>query len=234
MNRFGSSPVAMPRTLSAPARWITALAVLTATLGGSPPGTMAKPKEEKQQNPMHIENGILDDIRLTTTTIPSDAVVVIRPFSSAGADLGTGGEGGRESRVEAVKTLQAEGPKLLADAFKAELTKSGPFPQVRVDEGSELPENALVVEGRFTQIDPGSKAKRYWGGFGAGKSGLEVTGTVKNTKGELLAEFTQKRIAVMGAFGGGYLSKLRSDCESLGEDIARFLSAFAKGEKLTQ
>jgi len=38
---------------------------------------------------------------------------------------------------------------------------------------------------------------------------------------------------VMGAFGGEYIPKMRKDCESLGEDIAKFLSAWAKGEKLT-
>src|SRR6266704_1034651 len=165
---------------------------------------VAKSKGREPQDPMHIEDGILDDIRLKTATIPSDAVVVIRPFSSEGADLGTGQAGGKDSRVEAAKTIQADGPKLLAESFKTKLGSLGPFPQVRVDDGSEPPGNSLVVEGRFTQIDPGSRGKRYWG-FGAGKSGLEVGGTVKNGKGELLAEFTQKRIVVMGEFGGSYI-----------------------------
>jgi len=225
------SSVMISRQLSTTGRWITIFAFV-ATSAGALPGVIAKPKE-KQVSPMQIEDGILDDIRLKTATIPSDVVIVVRKFSSEGADLGTGTEGGKEPRVEAARAIQAEGPKLLADSFKVDLIKRGPFPEVRVDDGSEIPGNALVVEGRFTEIDPGSKAKRYWAGFGAGKSGLAVEGTVKNAKGELLAEFTHKRVVVMGAFGGEYIPKMRKDCESLGEDIAKFLSAWAKGEKLT-
>jgi hypothetical protein len=36
----------------------------------------------------------------------------------------------------------------------------------------------------------------------------------------------------MGAFGGDYVKKMESDCRGIGEDIARFLSAWAKGEPL--
>jgi len=194
---------------------------------------MSAVAKEPSPDRTHIEDGILDDIVLKSPSIPPDAVIVMRLFTTEGADLGTGAEGGKDTRVDAAKTVQSDGPKFLADAFRAKLQEVGPFPQVRVDEAGDLPANALVIEGRFTQINPGSKAKRYWGGFGAGKSGLEVQGTVRNAKGDLLAEFTQKRIVVMGVFGGSYLPKMRKDCESIGEDIARFLSAYAKGEDLT-
>ncbi len=233
LNPLTLGSTAISRTPPTPGRWIVILGVVAVTFAGALVDVSAKSKEREARDSLHIQDGILDDIRLKTATIPSDAVVVMRPFTCEGADLGTGQEGGKDSRVEAVKTIQAEGPKLLAESFRTELGSLGPFPQVRVDDGSRFPENSLVVEGRFTQIDPGSRAKRYWG-FGAGKSGLEVRGTVKNGKGELLAEFTQKRIVVMGEFGGSYIPKMRKDCESLGEDIARFLSAWAKGEKLTE
>ncbi len=233
LNPLTLGSTASSRTPPMPGRWIAILGAIAVVFAGVLVDVIAKSKGREPQDPMHIEDGILDDIRLKTATIPSDAVVVIRPFSSEGADLGTGQAGGKDSRVEAAKTIQADGPKLLAESFKTKLGSLGPFPQVRVDDGSEPPGNSLVVEGRFTQIDPGSRGKRYWG-FGAGKSGLEVGGTVKNGKGELLAEFTQKRIVVMGEFGGSYIPKMRKDCESLGEDIARFLSAWAKGEKLTE
>jgi hypothetical protein len=189
-------------------------------------------KEDENKDPMHIKDGILDEIRLSKPTIPADAVVVMRLFSTEGTELGTGAEGGKKKRVEAVKTILADGPQMLAESFKKELEKRGPFPEVRIDDGTDLPDNAVVIEGRFTMIDPGSRAKRYFVGFGSGKSGTEVQGTVKNSAGELLAEFTQKRIAVMGAFGGSYVKKMTKDTRSIGEDIAEFLSEWAQGESL--
>ena len=115
-----------------------------------------------------------------------------------------------------------------------ELKDQGGFSDVRVDDGSPIPDGAIVVEGSFTQLDPGSKAKRYWVGFGAGKSGTEVEGTVKDAAGNLLAKFRQKRIAAIGVFGGDYVKKMTSDCESIGEDVAEFLSAWAKGKPLKE
>lgn len=205
-----------------------ALATITA-LGALFAAPMARGAEPYSR---HVEDGLLDVIDLRVEKLPDDVRVVIRPFASDKADLGTGAEGGKAARVAAAKTIQREGPGLLAENFVAELKKQGPHTDVRVDDGSPIAENALVVEGEFTKIDPGSKAKRYWGGFGAGKSGTEIKGAVRNAAGEILAEFRQQRIAVMGAFGGDYEAKMRSDCKSLGEDIAHFLSSWAKGEDL--
>ena len=92
--------------------------------------------------------------------------------------------------------------------------------------------DAIVIEGKFTEMDPGSRAKRYLVGFGAGKSGVSVEGSVTSADGKVLAEFAQRRIGVMGVAGGNSLDKLQSDTRDIGEDIAKFLSAWAKGQKL--
>lgn len=179
-----------------------------------------------------VEDGLLDEIRVFAQAPPPAPVVVIRAFDASKADLGTGAEGGKEARVEAAKTIQASGPKILSSSFATRLAALGTFKDVREDDGSPLPEGALVIEGRFTQIDPGSKAKRYWVGFGAGRSGTEVEGSVLDAQGSVLATFKQKRIAVMGAFGGDYVAKMTSDCRSIGQDIAEFLDAWADGRSL--
>ncbi|MEP7309039.1 MAG: DUF4410 domain-containing protein [Acidobacteriota bacterium] len=95
-----------------------------------------------------------------------------------------------------------------------------------------MPAGALVVDGKFTELDPGSRAKRYFVGFGAGKSGVTVSGTVKTSDGTRLASFEQRRIGVMGAAGGDSLGRFAADAESIGEDITKFLSAWAKDKKL--
>ena len=69
-------------------------------------------------------------------------------------------------------------------------------------------------------------------GFGAGKSGVTVEGSIKAPDGSLLANFKQRRIGVMGVAGGDSMGKLVSDTKDIAEDLAKFLSAWAKGNKL--
>lgn len=180
-----------------------------------------------------VEDGLLDEIKLYAETLPKASTVVVRTFDTSKAELGTGAEGGKDTRVAAAKQIQAAGPKLLSDSFVSTLVATGTFKTVRADDQTNLPEDALVVTGRFTQIDPGSKAKRYWAGFtGAGRSGTSVEGAVTDASGHVLATFKQQHIAVMGVFGGDYVKKMTSDCRSLGEDLAVFVNTWATGRVL--
>ena len=128
--------------------------------------------------------------------------------------------------------MKNEGPRILAERFAATLG-SGPFKEVRVlKEGESVPDGAVVVEGSFVTLDPGSRTKRYFAGFGAGKSSVKVVGTVKDSTGRPLAKFEQRRIGAMGLGGGDSLGKLMSDSKSIGEDIAKFLARWGRGESL--
>jgi hypothetical protein len=129
--------------------------------------------------------------------------------------------------------MQDEGPRVLAERFVATLEKSGPFKSVRVIKADEaVPESAIVVEGKFVTIDPGSRTKRYFAGFGAGKSSVKAAGVVKDAAGHTLAVFEQRRIGTMGMGGGDSLGKLMSDSRNIGEDIAKFLAQWARGDSL--
>ena len=181
-----------------------------------------------------IDDGVLDRIQLFVPKLErTDVVVVMTSFDAAAADLGTGAKGGKEARQQEAQTMQNEGPRVLAERFVATLEKLGPFKSVRVLKADDpKPENALIVEGRFVTLDPGSRAKRYFAGFGAGKSSVKVTGAVKDSTGQTLATFEQRRIGAMGIGGGDSLGKLMSDARSIGEDIAKFLAKWARGEDL--
>jgi hypothetical protein len=182
-----------------------------------------------------IEDGALDKIQLLVASLdaPADLTVVMRPFDASAADLGTGSKDGKEARQQEARTMQSEGPRVLAERFVATLAKGGPFRDARVVRAGEtVPEGALVVEGRFVTIDPGSRAKRYFAGFGAGKSSVKVAGQVKDASGRVLAEFEQRRIGTMGMAGGDSLGKLMADSRSIGEDIGLFLAKWARGDKL--
>ena len=188
-----------------------------------------------QQPLKTVEGGVLDRIELFVPAFEGspDRPVVIRSFDTSAADLGTGGKDGKEARQQEAQTMKNEGPRVLAERFVASLEKAGPFKVVRTLKADEaVPEGALVVEGKFVQLDPGSRAKRYFAGFGAGKSSVKVSGKVKDSSGKTLATFEQRRVGAMGVGGGDSLGKLMSDSRSIGEDIAKFLARWARGENL--
>jgi len=182
-----------------------------------------------------IEGGALDRIELFAPTIenPGTAVVAIMSFDTAATDLGTGGKDGKQTRQEEAKTMQAEGPRVLSERFVTELKASGPFKEVvALKPGEAPPAGALVMTGRFLTLDPGSRAKRYFAGFGAGKSSVKIAGEVKDASGKTLATFEQRRIGSMGMGGGDSLGKLMADARNIGEDLAKFMKKWALGEKL--
>ena len=190
---------------------------------------------QAQQPVRVVEDGALDRIELFVAAIegPAATTVVLKPFDASLADLGTGGKDGKQTRQEEARTMQAEGPRVLAERFLATLKASGPFKDVVVlKDGETAPDGALVVTGKFLALDPGSRAKRYFAGFGAGKSSVKVAGVVTDAQGKVLATFEQRRIGAMGLGGGDSLGKLMSDSRSIGEDIAKFMARWARGDSL--
>jgi hypothetical protein len=200
--------------------------------------SLAVPLVIAAQSPVKTitDSDVLDKIVLYTASLerPAELAVVIKPFDASAADLGTGGKDGKQVRQEEARTMQNEGPRVLSERFVAALAKSGPFKAVQGADAASPTGDLLVVEGKFVRLDPGSRAKRYWGGFGAGKSSVEVAGSVKDASGRLLATFEQRRVGAMGLGGGDSLGKLMSDSRSIGEDIAKFLAMWARGEALDE
>ena len=181
-----------------------------------------------------IEDGVLDKIQLFVPKLErTDIPVVMVAFDASAADLGTGGKDGKDARQQEAQTMQNEGPRVLGERFVATLQELGPYKVVRtLKPGEAKPDDALIVEGKFLTLDPGSRAKRYFAGFGAGKSSVKVSGSVKDAAGRTLATFEQRRIGTMGMGGGDSLGKLLSDSRSIGDDIGKFLARWARGEKL--
>jgi uncharacterized protein DUF4410 len=203
---------------------LAAFAFAAVGLGTS--GTAAVSAQDRSPI-LTVKGGVLDDIKLYVDRPPASTHVVIRRFSATDADIVNG------EKKEETKTMQADGPQMLADRFVAKLKELGPFTDVSILEPDAAPPaDALVVEGKFTELDPGSQAKRSFVGFGAGKSGVTVSGSVKATDGTLLAAFEHRRVGVMGLAGGNSLGKLVSDTKDLGDLIAKFLNAWATGKKL--
>ena len=87
----------------------------------------------------------------------------------------------------------------------------------------------LIVRGKVEDLSPGSRAKRYIGGFGAGAAGTKLSGDVVDAKsGDVLARFTQERRSG-GTFkfaGGNDKDVMRDSIHAAGKDVAHILDAF--------
>ena len=173
-----------------------------------------------------VKGGFVDEVKLFVAKLPETKVVVMKPFSATDADI-TEGE-----KKDDTRKMQPIAGRTLGDEFVGQLKKLGPFSDVSLlAEDATAPADAIVVEGKVVEIDPGSAAKRYFVGYGAGKSGVKVQGTIKSGD-KVLATFEQRRVGVMS---GGYkdsMGKLMADTIAIGEDIAKLMSAWGNGKKL--
>ena len=179
-----------------------------------------------------IEGGLLSWVHLKSGPPGADAVIVVRPFDASEADLGTGAEGGKPKHVAAAKKMQEDAPGVLAEQMVEKLKALAYFAEVHLDSGDAPAGSPLVLQGRFTILNPGSKAKRYFAGFGAGREVLEIKGVLKDASGTVLVEFRQKRLSVMGVFGGDYQKKMAAGMKRFGNDVATFLHAWSTGQPL--
>ena len=85
----------------------------------------------------------------------------------------------------------------------------------------------LIIRARMTKLDPGSRAARYWAGFGAGAVKIQLVGEIVdgNSK-KVLVRFKQERRSGFGAFGGGYEELFTRTARQIGGDIAGLVNAF--------
>lgn len=90
---------------------------------------------------------------------------------------------------------------LLRTELIAELKRNG---KNATEDKLNLPSGApyLVVDGVFAQLSPGSRALRYWIGFGAGRSLVEVEVKVHDNDRPACAEFSVGKSKFIGAWGG--------------------------------
>lgn len=104
-----------------------------------------------------------------------------------------------------------------------------PVEPVLADPAVSSEGKVLLVRGTVVQMEPGSKALRYWVSFGAGQSRVEVSGEVVDAEsGTVLAKFVHARSSGIGVWGGDYEKFLTDDIRDVGEDVGKMLLLFDK------
>jgi hypothetical protein len=130
---------------------------------------------------------------------------------------------------EADDNTYAPVKSVLADA-------AGPFTQglaggvgerIDVSRGAGGGARAIILRARVESMDPGSRAARYWAGFGAGAARTRLAGEAVDAEtGRVLFRFKQERRSGVGAAGGSYVELLNRNLVTIGEDVALIFNAF--------
>ena len=201
------------------ARWIAALAIALLILA---PVAEARKKAKAPTEPGSYTdwNGEIDQLEVVKTFHRADySRLVVGTFSTDGVAL----PDPSDNSYEPVKAVLADVETPLAQGLGEEL--SG-MQVVRGDNGDKGA-GTLLLRGRVLEIDPGSRAARYWAGFGAGAARTKLEGEVVDAaSGQVLLRFTQERRSGVGVGGGKYDKLLERNLAAIGEDLGIGLGLF--------
>ncbi|MGA7616229.1 MAG: DUF4410 domain-containing protein [Thermoanaerobaculia bacterium] len=100
--------------------------------------------------------------------------------------------------------------------------------RLKIDSSTGEPgAGTIVIRGKIETMDPGSKAARYWAGFGAGAARTRIVGeAIDASSGKVLFHFTQERRSGVGMMGGDYVGLMDRNLSAIGKDVAGVLKAF--------
>jgi hypothetical protein len=175
-------------------------------------------------SPVTVKDKPLDHATLNVGQIAVDSPIHIHLFETSGVKLG------KAKHQDTARMMAGTVPHLLAVDIVESLRADG-FGNVTLDDPSSAnkgPDSeGLSLQGRFTELNPGSQATRQWIGFGAGKSKVCIEGQLLDSEGNQLGEFTDCR---SGLGWGGSAGELQGSAQSIGDGIAKLLGNWAHGK----
>jgi len=189
------------------------------------PGLYARGKKAAPTDPgTYKEWGPdIDQIEIVKTFKISDYDrIVVHPFDTSKAPL----PDQKEKWYGTLKTALAGYTESFMEAFPKELKA-----KADVEQSTATPKVAktLIIRGVVDSLDPGSRAGRYFGGFGAGSASTKLSVDIVDAKsGKVLVKVTQARRSAGTWKGGGGndLEVMRDSIHATAKDIAHMLDAF--------
>jgi uncharacterized protein DUF4410 len=162
----------------------------------------------------------IDKVEIVKTfRLSSYAKVVVVPL-----DVFSVAEKGDADLADKVASVLIEATPPFFEGVRKELTK---IPVV--EEGTSVDAGVLIVRGKITVMDPGSRSKRMWVGYGAGAARTAIEGEIVDAQtGEVFVRFTQERRSGIDRFGKGssYEEIMKRNLSAVGRDVAHLLSEF--------
>jgi hypothetical protein len=148
--------------------------------------------------------------------------IVVQTFDTSASPL----PDQKEKSYESIKSVLDGYTLTLIESLRPELKAKAAVAQ---SDKETKDAKTLILRGKVEDLSPGSRAKRYLGGFGAGAAGTKLSGEIVDAKsGTVLARFTQERRSG-GTFkfaGGNDMDVMRDSIHAAGKDVAHILDAF--------
>lgn len=166
-------------------------------------------------------NGDIDEVTVIQPfNAASYTAIAVESFDTAGVPLPNPGDNTYEAVRSALRMIK---PAFMAGLEQTARRKIG----ANNPPGARGDGRTLIIRARVTKLDPGSRAARYWAGFGAGAVKIAMTGEIiDGVSKKTLVRFKQERRSAVGAFGGGYEEFFTRTARQIGEDIATLVNAF--------
>jgi hypothetical protein len=138
--------------------------------------------------------------------------------------------------LDTSSTPKAEEQDMVARVAKVAATATEPFlegvkkgfPDATIVQHATAA-GTLIVRGKVTVLEPGSREKRVFVGYGAGAARTAIDAEIVDAKsGEVLIRFTQERRSGIEKFGRGssYEEIMKRNLIAIGEDAANVIKTF--------
>jgi len=157
-----------------------------------------------------------------------DSIEIVKTFKTAGyarvvvEPLDTSSTPRPEEKDMVEKFEKAS--RRATESFLKGLKKN--VPDAAMAETQPGASRVLIVRGKVTLLEPGSRAKRMWVGYGAGASRAAISGEIVDGQtGEVLARFTQERRSAFDRLAG-YEEIMVRNVVAIGEDVGNLLKEF--------
>lgn len=162
-----------------------------------------------------------ETIFLTEKLSANYDTLVIKDFSAEGAEYSRVDDEEKAGIVKMMPMLMNN----IADALTSELKAKGIFKNIVRNSAPQG--KVIVLEGRFSEFNAGSKALKMFVGFGAGKAYLKFKGRfIDGATGKELALFEDRETGYLGSMSVfSYDVLFPHQAKSIGENLAKFLTA---------
>lgn len=171
------------------------------------------------ESPLPKPDILTEEAVFTSQKLSIYDTLVIRDFTTDGAEYSRVDEE-EKVKIEAMKPLLA---KTISESLAMQVKAKKLFKNVVINGDPKGP--AVVLEGAITEFNAGSRALKFFVGFGAGKAYLLAKGRLVDAQtGRELATFVDRETGYRGAVGmESYEDLFPHQAKSLGENISQFI-----------
>ena len=171
------------------------------------------------EKPLSKPDVLSEETILTSQHLSGYDTIVIKDFATDGAEYSQVNDE-EKAKIETMKPLLV---RTISESLEMELKNRKLFKNI-VKNG-DMKENAVILEGSFTEFNAGSRALKLFVGFGAGKVFIKVKGRLIDARtGKELALFEDRETGYRGSMTlEGFEDLFPHQAKGVGENLANFI-----------